>query len=150
MIKKGVAEESKIKQQISKPANPNKMLVENFVALQKVMTNLSIKFDNLADQISKLLELFEISAKALAEKEFNLEKGDKSTKKIIEKIDTLLEQNKLIARGLTLMHEKGTESSMPPIQRFSPSQYSQFPRKISSGQDAEEYHQSISSNKKTE
>ena len=36
-----------------------KILVENFVALQKVMVNLSIKFDNLSGQISKLLELFE-------------------------------------------------------------------------------------------
>lgn len=39
------------------------VLVENFVSLQKVMTNLSLKFDNLTNQISKLLDLFEISAK---------------------------------------------------------------------------------------
>ncbi|KHO55254.1 MAG: hypothetical protein QT10_C0004G0041 [archaeon GW2011_AR19] len=36
-----------------------KILVENFVSLQKVMTNLSVKFDELSSQISKLLELFE-------------------------------------------------------------------------------------------
>ncbi|HEB47294.1 MAG TPA: hypothetical protein ENI22_02385, partial [Candidatus Pacearchaeota archaeon] len=37
-----------------------KALVENFISLQKVMVNLSVKFDSLTNQISKLLELFEI------------------------------------------------------------------------------------------
>lgn len=92
-----------------------KVLVENFVSLQKVMTNLSVKFDNLASQISKLLELFEISAKALAKKDFNLEKEGKDNKKIIEKIDNLFEQNKIIARGLTLLHEP-TPQNYPPKQ----------------------------------
>jgi len=32
----------------------NKVLVENFVSLQKVMVDTSIKFDNLSGQISKL------------------------------------------------------------------------------------------------
>ena len=44
-----------------------KILVENFVSLQKVMTNLSLKFDNLAFQISKLLELFEKGHKEMGE-----------------------------------------------------------------------------------
>ncbi len=101
-----------------------KILIENFVSLQKVMTNLSIKFDSLTNQISRLLELFEISAKALAEKEFNLEKVDRDDKKIINKIDNLLEQNKTIARGLTLMHERipGQEynSYKRPLQMKTP------------------------------
>ncbi len=90
-----------------------KILVENFVSLQKVMTNLSIKLDNLANQISKLLNLFEISAKSLAQKEFDLEKEGKDSKKIIEKVDNLFEQNKIIARGLTLLYEK-EPLSFPP------------------------------------
>jgi len=79
-------------------------LINNFIALQKVLTNISIKFDNLSDQIVKLLEIFEISAKALAEKDFSeFEKFD--SKELSEKIDNLMEQNRTIARGLTLMHE---------------------------------------------
>lgn len=105
-----------------------KILVENFVSLQKVMTNLSLKFDNLAGQISKLLELFELSAKSLAEKDFELEKSNKENKKILEKIEGILEQNKTIARGLTLMNEKMEESIMaqdiveplPPIVPQAP------------------------------
>ncbi len=46
----------------------NTLLVENFVSLQKAITNLTVKFDNLSEQISSLLQLFEISAKSFAEK----------------------------------------------------------------------------------
>jgi len=110
-------------------SNTEKILIENFVSLQKVMTNLSIKFDNLTKQISKLLELFEISAKALAEKDFDLEKPGKD-KKIIEKIDNLLNQNKIIAQGLTLMHEKIPEqkTNYPPAQTPQQIQQSQTPK----------------------
>jgi hypothetical protein len=85
--------------------NVEKVLVENFVSLQRVMTNLSFKFENLSSQISKLLELFEISARTIAEKELESEKNPEENKQIIEKIETLLEQNKVIARGMTLMHK---------------------------------------------
>jgi len=118
-----------------------KVLIENFVSLQKVMTNLSIKFDNLTKQISKLLELFEISAKALVEKDFDLEKGSKD-KKIIEKMDNLLEQNKVIARGLTLMHEKIPEKpGYPPVQIPQQMQQPQIPK---SQITTEGYQKSIS------
>jgi hypothetical protein len=95
-----------------KPASPNvpeknieSVLIENFVSLQKVMTNLAVKFDNLSGQISKLLELFEISAKTLAEKDYSVgeEKGDK---RLVEKLDNVLEQNKIIAKGIALLHER--------------------------------------------
>jgi hypothetical protein len=109
--------------EVSLENSVEKILVENFVSLQKVMTNLSLKFDNLTGQISKLLELFELSAKSLAEKDFELEKSNKDNKKIIEKIEGILEQNRTIARGLTLMNEKIEENilaqeviePLPPI-----------------------------------
>ncbi len=87
-------------------ARTEKILIENFVALQRVMTHLSEKFDSLGTQISKMLNLFEISAKALAEKEFNTEKENKDVKKMVEKFDMLLEQNKTIAKGLILLHDE--------------------------------------------
>jgi hypothetical protein len=98
--------------EVSLENNVEKILVENFVSLQKVMTNLSLKFDNLTGQISKLLELFELSAKSLAEKDFELDKSNKDSRKILEKIEGILDQNKTIARGLTLMNEKIEESLM--------------------------------------
>jgi len=108
-------------------SNIDKKLINNFVSLQKVLTNLSIKLDNLSDQIAKLLEVFEISAKALAEKDFSkFEKSD--DKELLKKLDTLLEQNKTIARGLTLMHEKNLQN----LQKFQrpPQQIPEIPRKF--------------------
>lgn len=88
-----------------------KILVENFVSFQKVMVNLSIKFEDLSNKISKLLELFEISAKTLAEKGFDYVKEDKEAKRILETVDSLLDQNKTIAKGMTMMYEKFSEIS---------------------------------------
>lgn len=93
-----------------KESKVDAVLIENFVSLQRVLTNLSIKLDNVATQMTKLLDLFEISAKALAEKDFDL-KGD--SKEVLEKLDTVLDQNKTLARGLTLMHER-----VPPMEMY--------------------------------
>ena len=107
---------------ISKNNEVNQALIENFVSLQKVMTNLAVKFDNLSTQISKLLELFEISAKALAEKDYTI--GESAPdKKVVEKLDSLLAQNKVIAKGLVLLHESNSSQNQPVQQQnnFTPS-----------------------------
>jgi len=135
------------------PANEKieKVLIENFVSLQKVMTNISIKFDNLSTQISKLLELFEISAKALVEKDFSVDKNQKDANLIMEKMDNLLEQNKTIAKGLTLVHERipphdETQYSPPSnISRQGPPQMKIPQQTQNTTIDVDEYQKSISS-----
>ena len=110
------------------------------------MTNLSLKFDNLASQISKLLELFEISAKNLAHKNFGVESGNKDNKEITAILDNLIGQNKIIAKGLTLMHESNSPQLNKP----------QHPKNLTEQghsrqrQPAEvnEYQKSVSSNQK--
>lgn len=94
-----------------------KILIENFIGLQKVMVNLSVKFDDLSNKISKLLELFEISAKALAEKDLTVEKTARDDTRILKEMGNLSEQNKIIARGLTLMHNKLSEEPEYPIEK---------------------------------
>jgi len=109
----------------------NSILVENFVSLQKAITNLTVKFDSLSGQISSLLQLFEISAKSFAEKLSTGVPDIEKDKEFLEKLDKLLEQNKVIAKGLTLMEEKmrerlyGTQRPAP-VRRFIPAQQ-QFP-----------------------
>ncbi len=107
----------------TKEIKVEKALIENFIGLQKVMVNLSVKFDNLSNQISKLLDLFEISAKALAKKE--LSAGDLEAKKVIEKLDKLSQQAGLIGKGLALIHEVGTENERPiiPLPQKNKMQY---------------------------
>ena len=96
-------------------------LIENFVSLQRVMVNLSEKFDGLSNNISKLLELFELSASALAKKDINFTKQI-DEEKIVGKLNNILEQNKIIARGMALMNEgrepeKVTQTEMPQFRQ---------------------------------
>lgn len=78
-------------------------LVENLVTLQKVHTELAEKFDKLAKEISNLLALFELAAKNFTNQTPNVNEVDKE---FLDKIDKLLEQNKTIAKGLTIMEEQ--------------------------------------------
>ncbi|MDP2925402.1 MAG: hypothetical protein Q8N99_03455 [Nanoarchaeota archaeon] len=135
MKKDGVEQKSK---SLSK-SELEQALIDNFVNLQKVLTNLAIKFDELSNNISKLLQLFEISAKTFAEKyseaTVNPEEVDKE---FIKKLDSLLEQNKVISKGIMLMEERIRErnpSIQSPmqlqqgIQREDPRMFNQQPRK---------------------
>ncbi|MEK6760624.1 MAG: hypothetical protein AABX93_01740 [Nanoarchaeota archaeon] len=118
-------------------------LVENFVSLQRVMTNLSLSLDNLSNRMSRLLDLFEASAKSLAEKDMEAERrnGD-----IMRKLEGLTEHNKVFAQGLTLLHEK-TNREVPQMQeetRPLPRMPAQTMQKRT---DNEGYQRSISSPK---
>ncbi|MCK5321204.1 hypothetical protein KAJ38_01375 [Candidatus Pacearchaeota archaeon] len=73
------------------------LLIDNFVGLQHAMTNLSIKFGSLSDNITKLLQVFEESAKSF------ISGGKIEDDSMLKKIDSLLDQNKTIAKGLILM-----------------------------------------------
>ena len=118
-------EEESATAQIHEEIAMNKIMIENFVSLQRVLTNLSVKLDGLTGQISKLLDLFDISAKALAEKDFEVEKDNK---KLVEKLDSLLDQNKIIARGVTMVHERMPQPApMMQPQGMQPSIMSQQP-----------------------
>lgn len=81
-----------------------KKVVENLIELQKVHTDMAEKFNKLSDQIGNLLTLFEAAARSFAEHPAN--QGADKDKEFLDKIDKLLEQNKTIAKGLTLMDER--------------------------------------------
>jgi hypothetical protein len=101
--------ESAKKKRMNK-AEIEQALVDNFISLQKVLTHLSIRFDEQANKMDKLLELFEISAKSFSEKysdgysETNsVNSGDTE---FLKKLDSLLDQNKTIAKGIMMMEER--------------------------------------------
>jgi hypothetical protein len=124
MVKESVSIKKKtiVKKSSIKKQEMDNILLENFVSLQKVMTNLAVKFDSLSVQITKLLELFEISAKAFAEKDYSI-KDKKEEEKIVQGLNTLLDQNKIIARGIALLHEKDNYSQeTQPINNYPPVQ----------------------------
>lgn len=109
MVKK---EAISTKKDVMTKAELEQALLNNFVNLQKVLTNLSIKFEDLSNNISKILQLFEISAKSFAEK-YSGSFGE-SDKEFLKKLDALLDQNKTIAKGIMLMEEKVRQRNQPP------------------------------------
>ena len=96
-------------------------LVQNLVELQRVHTNLLEKFDRISNQLSSLLMLFETAAKSYSENPVN--KVSEKDKEFLDKIDKLLEQNKVLAKGLTLIEDRTRQkvygSQNFPIQNSS-------------------------------
>ena len=118
IVKKKSPVKTRVITRTTSQTDVEKTLVNNFIALQKVMTNLALKFDDLSNQLSKLLDLFQISAKALAEKDFEV-LSKKEHEDILKRLDNMSEQNKILAKGLTLLHEPRTQQhpSQIPINR---------------------------------
>lgn len=79
-------------------------LLHNLVELQKVHASLAEKFDSLSKQISSLLNLFETTARTFASNPMN--QVSEKDREFLDKVDKLLEQNKTIAKGLTMVEER--------------------------------------------
>jgi len=118
-----------------KETHREKLLEENFVSLQKVFTNLAIKFETLSDQIAKLLEVFEISARSFIEKQKE-GKFEEKDERVIEKLDDLIDQNKTIADALSALaehisqyynEENYEETSQPYAEQQYDEEYSEEP-----------------------
>jgi peptidoglycan hydrolase CwlO-like protein len=103
----------------NQPSELDKKLVENLVALQKVNVDLALKFDSLSKQISELLNLFESAARSFAKNPANL--VTEKDKEFLDKIDRLLDQNKTIAKGLTMVEERMRDKMQIPRQSSSSS-----------------------------
>jgi hypothetical protein len=104
------------------------LLIENFVGLQHAMTNLSIKFEKLSDNMVNLLMVFEEAAKGFIKGGGGAE-GDKD---MLNKIDSLLNQNKTIARGLVLMESKLRGRSESPVSSAVPGTFGPGAQKMPS------------------
>jgi hypothetical protein len=129
------------KENSSKPkgADINKALIENFVNMQKALTHLAVKFDSLSDQMTKLLQIFELSAKSFSEKAPGQE-----DKEFLDKLNVLLEQNKLIAKGITIMEEKVREKMQQPGMMQQLPQFQPMPN---FQQQTQDYQQSMAQRK---
>jgi len=107
-------------------------LVANLIMLQKTHLAFVEKFDNLSKQMSDLLALFELSAQTFA-KQLDPSIVQKDAE-FAEKIDQILEQNKIIAKSISLIEERirpqaaqspnpqQTQQQMPQMQQRIPAQ----------------------------
>lgn len=138
-VKKTIVKKTIQRKPIVQSGEINRTLVQNFVGLQKIMTDLVMKLDSVSNQMIQLLNIFETSAKTLAEKG-GMQKERMIDKQILEKIEGLIDQNKTIARGVSMLH--GDESQQPTPKQTPPQQ----PREMSNNQnDEKSYQKSISS-----
>jgi chaperonin cofactor prefoldin len=94
------------------PKDLSHTLAKNLVELQKINTDLAEKFDKLTKEISQLLALFEVTARNFA-KQAPIGEYEKD-KDFLNKIDRLLDQNKVLAKGLTMMEERLRERMYGP------------------------------------
>lgn len=124
MVKKESLEKAKHEKRVPKKQNKheiiNTMLLENFTGLQQSFINLAIKLDNLTEQTSKLLQLFELSAKSFIEKIPNTISEIEKDREFLDKIDKLLDQNKLVAKSLVLMEQQLRERMSSPQTQARP------------------------------
>ncbi|MCX6741914.1 MAG: hypothetical protein NTX24_01925 [Candidatus Pacearchaeota archaeon] len=74
----------------------NKLLLDNFIALQEAMISIGANLKDLNQKITSLLELFEKAAK-------NFEQESQTS--LTKKLSTIIEQNQTIAKSLILMNK---------------------------------------------
>lgn len=116
--------------------------ISSLIELQKVHINLAEKFEKLSTQVENLLALFELAARNFA-KQPSMQNTEKD-KEFLDKIDKLLDQNKLLAKGLSLMEEKmrervyGVSSSPQEVRPSFRPQNQEMQRSISNSQELEE------------
>ena len=142
----------KVKSSEANSSNIEDKIVENLVALQKINIDMSEKFSKLAKEISSLLVLFELAAKNFSK--HSTGKITEADKEFLDKIDKLLEQNKTIAKGLTLMEDQMKKRLYPEVEEREEMQEQQSPQIIQMQQipqiqqePSQEYSQSIKSNR---
>lgn len=111
---------------LSEGSGIEKQVMENMVHLQKINADMADKFDKLSRQVSDLLVLFEMAARSFSKQQIAPIVTERD-KEFVEKIDKLLDQNKTIAKGLTLMDERvreriygpgDSQPQMPPMQQL--------------------------------
>ena len=93
------------------------LLIENFVGLQKAMTHLSMKFEKLSDNLSKLLEVLEMSAKNYLSEEAP---KNASSSELLKQVNYLIDQNKALAEGLLLIDDTIRKKQSKEDKQSSP------------------------------
>lgn len=115
MAKKVVKQVKTVIKESSKEAGKDtiSLIVENSIALQKVVTELAVNMKHLSREISELLELFREATKTIASEKLEEEVKKEEIAELKGKIDEMIEQNKTIARGILLL-----ESTLSPKEKY--------------------------------
>jgi len=78
-------------------------LLQNSIALQKTTADLALELKNLNQKVAKIVALFESASTAFKEGDG---KGlQTESKELLDKLDTIIDQNKTIAKGIVLLEQ---------------------------------------------
>lgn len=106
------------------------LLLENSIALQKTIANLAIELKGLNKKVSSLLELFEDASKAFKEAKVKGMAAPAEAvvpEELMEKIDELVKQNRIIAKSLILLEKTIKEGLKPePKEEYKPKPLPEF------------------------
>jgi predicted RNA binding protein with dsRBD fold (UPF0201 family) len=81
-------------------------LADNFKSLQEVLVVLSERMDKLTKQMGTLLDLFEKAAAKFNKEDASSILNSKEDADLLNKLDRLLEENRTIAKALTLLEQR--------------------------------------------
>jgi len=102
MTKRGTKKSTKSTKPSSKGYEKTiRLLIENNVMLQGKLVNLTSSIDGMNKQMGKILHLIEIASTDFSKKESEGEGHEN----LIEKLESLINQNKTIAKGLILLEK---------------------------------------------
>ncbi|MBU2522799.1 MAG: hypothetical protein KKE23_00725 [Nanoarchaeota archaeon] len=87
-----------------------KILIENEIEMQKILADLSLDIKNLTSELSKLVELFKEASKTLSDEKISKDIEKEDMRNMGDNVDTLVDQNKTIAKGLLLMESAMREN----------------------------------------
>lgn len=88
---------------MAKRVSKTDLLMQNNLELQKVLADLSYDLKKLTEEMSVLVGLLKDASKTLTEEKVSNEVERENSKAISNKVDTLIDQNKTIAKGILLM-----------------------------------------------
>lgn len=84
-------------------ADSIKLLLDNSVALQKVMADLALNLNKLTDEMSQVMSLFREFSAGVGEEKAVREVERSNNAELIRKLDSLIDQNKHVSKGLILL-----------------------------------------------
>ena len=90
------------------------LVIENSIALQKVVAGFASNLKKLSSDISEMLNLFREATRTISSEKAEEEAKKSDIDELKAKVDELVEQNKIIAKGILLL-----ESSLKPKQYSS-------------------------------
>lgn len=97
------------------------LLMENSIALQRVLTDAALSIKQLNEKLETLLGLFEDAAQNFKDK-----KPDEKDKELSNKLNEISEQNRIIAKGVMLLEQAVRKEKEQTEQPFKPKPLSEF------------------------